>query len=255
MLTADGLSALGSVAHGFFTRQGGVSEGTYTSLNCGFGSQDQAERVAENRRRAMGRLDLAGEDLLTVHQIHSPDVARVEAAWAPGAVPKADAMVTDRPGVALGILTADCVPVLFADPHARVIGAAHAGWKGALNGVIEATVAAMEALGARRHAIIAASGPAIAQASYEVGPEFPAPFQAQDPENERFFIPSTREGHFRFDIKGYVTRCITAAGVASAESLPQDTYAEGDQFFSYRRNCHQKIEDYGRGLSAIALKD
>lgn len=254
MLTIGPLNDLACVRHGFFSRNGGVSEGLFTSLNCGFGSGDDKEKVAENRRRAMAQIDLEGDRLVTAYQVHSPTVVEVTKPWAREDAPQADAMVTRERGLALGILTADCVPVLFAEPKAGVVGAAHAGWKGALTGVLEATVAAMKALGAEPARIVAGIGPAISQRSYEVGPEFPAPFLEQDPRNGDFFCPGPREGHFHFDLKGYVARRIAAAGLTTIQTLPCDTCAEDERFFSYRRSCHRREKDYGRGLSAIYLE-
>lgn len=252
-LTADCLRDAGSVRHAFFTRVGGVSGGIYASLNVGFGSDDETENVRQNRARALAAL--GGADALnTVYQIHGTTVAVAATPWEHADAPKADAMVTDRPGIAIGILTADCAPVLFADPESRVIGAAHAGWRGAVGGVLAATVEAMERLGADRRSIRAAVGPAIAQASYEVGPEFPAPFIAEDPENERFFRPSKREGHHMFDLAGYVVRRLAALEIAAAETLDRDTCAEEDLFFSYRRTTLRKEADYGRVLSAIVIE-
>ena len=209
--------------------------------------------VEANRAQAMALLDLPADALVTVHQIHSPDVAIVERPWQRAENPKADALVTDRPGVALGILTADCVPILFADLTARVIGAAHSGWKGTRDGVSEATVTAMERLGARRDRIRAAIGPAIQQKSYEVGPEFPERFTSLDPSTARFFVPSSRAGHFMFDLPGLVEARLKALGLGSVERSPHDTAAEPELFFSYRRATLKGEPDYGRGLSAIAL--
>lgn len=254
MLTIGPLNDLPSVRHGFFCRTGGVSEGLFTSLNCGYGSGDDKDKVTENRRRAMAEIDLEGDRLVTAYQVHSPDVVEVTKPWAREDAPKADAMVTRERGLALGILTADCVPVLFADAAAGVVGAAHAGWKGALGGVVEATVAAMVELGAAAERIAAGIGPAISQRSYEVGPEFPAPFLEQDPQNARFFCPGRREGHSHFDLKGYVARRLGAAGIKTIQTLPCDTCAEDTRFFSYRRACQRKEPDYGRGLSAIYLE-
>lgn len=254
MLTIAALNEVPSVRHAFFSRNGGVSEGLFTSLNCGYGSGDDQDNVRENRRRAMARIDLEGERLVTAYQVHSPDVVEVTAPWARDEAPKADAMVTRQPGVALGILTADCVPVLLADPEAAVVGAAHAGWKGAIGGVLEATVAAMAALGAEPARILAGIGPAISQRSYEVGPEFAAPFLEQDPRNADFFCPGKRAGHSHFDLKGYVARRLGGAGLAAIQTLPCDTCAEDTRFFSYRRSCHRQEPDYGRGLSAIYLE-
>jgi YfiH family protein len=254
MLTTGPLNDLPAVRHGFFCRTGGVSEGLFSSLNCGYGSGDDKAKVSENRRRAMAQIDLEGERLVTAYQVHSPDVVEVRQPWAREEAPEADAMVTRTRGLALGILTADCVPVLFAEAEAGVVGAAHAGWKGALTGVVEATVAAMKALGADPKRIVAGIGPAISQRSYEVGPEFPAPFLEQDARNADFFCPGLREGHFHFDLKGYVARRLTAAGLSTIQTLPCDTCAEDERFFSYRRACHRKETDYGRGLSAIYLE-
>ncbi|MGH6959055.1 MAG: peptidoglycan editing factor PgeF [Dongiaceae bacterium] len=253
MITADALTDCRRVRHAFFTRLGGVSEGVYDSLNCGLGSGDETARVQENRRRAMALVELPAEALATAYQVHSPDVAVVERPWTLAERPKVDAMVTTRPGMALGISTADCVPVLFADAAAGVIGAAHAGWRGAIGGVLEATVAAMQTQGARGPRIHAAIGPCIAQPSYEVGPEFPAPFLEQDADNARFFIASTRAGHFMFDLPGYVASRLARLGLGSIDDVHCDTCAEADLFFSYRRTTLQGEPDYGRGLSVIAL--
>ena len=254
MLTIGPLNDLACVRHGFFSRNGGVSEGLFTSLNCGFGSGDDKDKVAENRRRAMAQIDLEGERLVTAYQVHSPDVVEVKQPWDREDAPEADAMVTRERGLALGILTADCVPVLLAEPKAGVVGAAHAGWKGALGGVLEATVAAMKALGGEPRNMVAGIGPAISQRSYEVGPEFPAPFLERDARNADFFCPSKRPGHFLFDLKGYVARRLAGIGVSTIQTLPCDTCAEDERFFSYRRACHRKEKDYGRGLSAIYLE-
>lgn len=252
-ITSESLAALPGVKHGFFTRQGGVSQGLYASLNCGPGSADEPAAVAENRARVVEALGLPAGALVTLYQHHSPDVIEVSEPWG-NERPKADAMVTKTPGLALGILTADCVPVLLADPDAGVIGAAHAGWKGALGGVVEATLAAMERLGAARAAICAAVGPAIEQRSYEVGPEFPGRFADQDPANERFFMESEREGHFLFDLKGYVASRLAGAGLGRVEISPADTRAEKERFFSYRRATLAGEPDYGREVSVIALE-
>jgi YfiH family protein len=254
MIQAKTLAGLDGVQHRFFTRRGGVSAGLYSSLNCGYGSGDEPDNVRENRRRAAASLDLAATELLTVHQIHSTDVLTVaDRRWTSPGAPKADAMVTDRPGVALGVLAADCAPVLLADPRAGVIGAAHAGWKGALAGIVEATIAAMERLGAQRERLQAAVGPCIGRESYEVGPEFPAPFLAQDDANAVFFRATPRAGHFLFDLAGYLAHRLALAGVA-ASATGHDTLRASDDFFSYRRNTLEGVRDYGRGLSAIALK-
>jgi len=254
MIQARSLADLDGVQHRFFTRRGGVSEGLYSSLNCGYGSADPPDNVRENRRRAAAEFALGETDLLTVHQIHSTDVLTVGAErWTSPGAPKADALVTDRPGVAIGVLAADCAPVLFADGQAQVIGAAHAGWKGALGGVVDTTIAAMEKLGARRDRIRAVIGPCIGRESYEVGPEFPAPFTAQDKANAAFFRPAQRVGHFMFDLAGYLVHRLTQSGVA-VNATGHDTLAATEDFFSYRRNTLDGVRDYGRGLSAVALR-
>lgn len=255
MITLGALNDHSGLRHAFFTRNGGVSTGLYASLNCGLGSGDSPASVAENRARAARRLELPPDALITCYQIHSPTCLTVETPWPAGERPEADAMVTRVPGIALGILTADCAPVLFADPKARVIGAAHSGWKGAIGGVLEATVAAMVELGAKPETMIAAVGPCIAQRSYEVGPEFPAPFLKLREQNRDFFAPARRPGHFLFDLGGYVSRRLVDAGVGTVQRCPNDTLAEEDRFFSYRRACLRGEKDYGRGLSAIALVD
>jgi YfiH family protein len=244
-------SRLIGVPHGFLGRRGGVSAGMCAGLNVGLGSRDDRAAIAENRRRALAAV-APGRALVTVHQVHSATALHAIAPWPDGARPHADAIVTDRPGLALGILTADCAPVLLADPNAGVIGAAHAGWKGALGGVIESAVAAMAALGAARERIAAAIGPAIARRSYEVDESFVRRFTGADPENERFFAPG-REGHRQFDLEAYVAARLAAAGVARVEALGLDTYADPDRFFSYRRATHLAEPDYGRQISLIAL--
>lgn len=254
MLTLGRLNELRGLRHAFFTREGGVSEGLYASLNCGYGSGDETERVRENRSRAMARLDLPPGALHTVYQYHSPEVVELTEPWSGGEPPKADALVTKQRGLALGILTADCVPVLLADEEAGVIGAAHAGWKGAIGGVLEAVVSAMEKLGARRAAIACGIGPAIEQRSYEVGPEFPGPFLREDAGNADFFAPSPRQGHFLFDLKGYAARRLARCGVEDIHISPADTRAESGRFFSYRRATLKGEKDYGRGLSTIFLE-
>ena len=254
MIQARPLADLEGVQHRFFTRRGGVSAGLYSSLNCGYGSGDLPDNVRENRRRAAAAFELGEPDLLTVHQFHSTDVLTVaDQRWSSPGAPKADALVTDRPGVVLAVLAADCAPVLFADGDAGVIGAAHAGWKGALGGVVDTTIAAMERLGARRERIRAAIGPCIGRDSYEVGPEFPAPFEAQDAGNAAFFRPAARAGHFLFDLAGYLAHRLQRAGIAASVS-GHDTLAAGEDFFSYRRNTLAGVRDYGRGLSAVALR-
>jgi YfiH family protein len=239
------------IDHGFFGRAGGVSEGIYRGLNVGNGSYDSKEHVAENRRRVAARFGLPPEALCTVHQIHSPTVVTVEGPIGANR-PEADAMVTDRPGLVLGILTADCAPVLLADPDAGVIGAAHAGWKGAVSGVVENTVLAMEALGANRDDIAAVIGPTINQASYEVGAEFIARFSADD--QAQYFIPSPREGHHLFDLPSYVAKRAIAAGLQRVAVLGLDTRMDVENFFSYRRATLEAEPDYGRQISTIVLK-
>lgn len=253
-ITAPALTDRPRVRHAFFTRQGGVSEGVYDSLNVGYGSDDSRDAVAENRRRAMAALGQPVTALNTVYQIHSADAVVAAKNWDYAQAPRADAMATDRPGIVLGILTADCVPVLFAGETGDgrpVIGAAHAGWRGALAGVIEQTVAAMVVLGATRAGIAAAIGPCIVQASYEVGPEFPAPFLAQDAANEAFFAPADGTGRWLFDLAGYVGARLDEAGIGRWTALGKDTYA--GEYFSYRRATHRGEDDYGRNLSAIRL--
>jgi YfiH family protein len=240
---------LDGIAHGFFTRQGGTSTGIYASLNCGFGSDDDGSNVAANRERVLAQLGMPGRPLVMVHQIHSATVVTVEQPWARSDNPRADAMVTNRPGLCLGILTADCVPLLFADPVAGVIGAAHAGWKGALGGVAEATIAAMCRLGAVPGRIAAAIGPAIQQASYEVGPEFHAGFA----ESARFFRGPAPDGRYHFDLPGFVEARLAALGLARIGNTGLDTCADETRFFSYRRATVRREPDYGRQLSVIAL--
>jgi YfiH family protein len=243
-----------AIAHAFFTREGGVSDGIYASLNGGQGSSDDPDRVRENRRRMTEALGVGEDRLVTVHQVHSPDALYADAPWPDDARPKADAIVTDRPGIAVGASSADCGPVLFADREARVIGAAHAGWKGAFTGVLENTVAAMEGLGAARERIVAVLGPAIGPQNYEVGPEFVERFMAADGDNERYFAPSPTPGHAMFDLNRYTIDRLRRTGIA-AESLDLCTYAREDLFYSYRRSTHRKEGDYGRQISAIVLED
>ena len=254
MITLGALNEVGSIRHAFFTREGGVSTGLFASLNCGFGSADRPENVAANRAIAMARLDLPADRLVTCHQVHGTEIITVERPWAARGAPRADGMVTRVPGIALGVLAADCAPVLFADSEANVVGAAHGGWRGALAGVVEATVAAMEALGASRRHIRAGIGPCIAQRSYEVGAEFPERFAAADRDSAGFFAPAARSGHFMFDLGGYLESRLMRCGVASVQRAPHDTAGEEDRFFSYRRNCLRGERDYGRGLAAIVLE-
>jgi len=242
-----------AIRHGFFGRDGGVSTGPFASLNCSASSGDDAANVTENRRRIAAQLGLSLDQLVLCQQIHSADVVVIDAPWPAGNRPRADAMVTKRRGLALGILTADCAPILFADPEAGVIGAAHAGWRGAVSGVAEATIAAMEREGATLKRIRAAIGPCIGFASYEVGPEFPAPFLAQDPENGRFFRPAARAHHHFFDLTGYVRARLAQAGITQIEATGGDTAAEPARFFSYRRMCLEGAQQFGHELSAICL--
>jgi hypothetical protein len=244
--------ALDCIPHGFLGREGGVSTGILAGLNVGLGSTDDREVIAENRRRAVAAV-LPGAALVTVHQVHSAEAVIVTEPFADAARPHVDAIVTDRPGLLLGILTADCVPVLLADVQAGVIGAAHAGWKGALHGVTDATIAAMEKLGAKRDRIAAATGPCIARASYEVDDAFAQRFEAGDPANERFFLFAGKPGHQQFDIEAYVAARLATAGVGRIEILGLDTYANEQKFFSYRRATHRGEPDYGREISLIGL--
>ena len=255
MLQAPSLGKLPRIRHGFFTREGGVSRGIYASLNGGVGSSDAPDNVAENRARMAAALGVAPERLLTAYQIHSPDVVVANVPWTPDTRPRADAIVTRTPRLAIGVSTADCGPLLFADADAGVIGAAHAGWRGAFTGVIEATVAAMERLGAVRARIVAALGPAIRQPNYEVGPEFIARFTAADADNARFFRPSERAGHAMFDLAGYIADRVQRAGIVEFEDLALCNYAEPERFFSYRRTTQRGEPDYGRHVNAIALAD
>ncbi len=255
MLQAHSLARLPPVRHGFFTRDGGVSQGLYATLNGGVGSDDAPARVNENRTRMAAALGVAPDRLLTPYQIHSPDVVVAEEPWSATDRPRADAVVTRVRALAVGVSTADCGPLLFADAEAGVIGAAHAGWRGALGGVIEATVAALEKLGASRTRIVAALGPTIRQPNYEVGPEFVDRFLAADPGNARFFTPSARAGHAMFDLAGYIAEGIQRAGIANFEDLGLCTYAEPERFYSYRRTTLLREPDYGRHINAIALAE
>ncbi|WP_313393632.1 peptidoglycan editing factor PgeF [Sphingobium yanoikuyae] len=243
--------ALGDVPHGFAGRQGGVSTGVCAGLNVGLGSEDDRLAILRNRDLARDAL-LPGATLVTVRQVHSPDVVTVTAPIAEDERPEADAMVTRTPGLILGILTADCVPVLFADREAGVIGAAHAGWKGAISGVTDRTIAAMEMLGATRAGIACAIGPCIGRASYEVTLDFAERFERDDADNARFFSAG-RAGHCQFDIAAYVASRLQAAGIGRISLLDEDTYSQADRFYSYRRSCHAQESDYGRQISMIAL--
>lgn len=254
-LRADNLSNLPGVAHGFFGRSGGASTGIFASLNCGPGSGDEREKVIENRCRTLRALtESPRAQLLTLYQIHSSAAVIVTEAWDFGNRPQADAMVTNVSGIALGILTADCAPVLLADAEANVIGAAHAGWKGAVTGVIASAVSAMEQLGAERRHMTAAIGPCISQNNYEIGEKLRDMFLAANPANAAFFLPSNRGGHWRFDLQAFVARQLKQLDVKSVERISGCTYAQEKDFFSFRRATHRGEKDYGRQLSAILLK-
>lgn len=244
------------VFHAFFTRDGGESTGIYAGLNCGPGSKDAPEAVAANRRAAARRLGVALERLLTLHQIHSAVCRTVNEPWPEGKAPEADALVTDTPGLAIGVLTADCAPVLFRGEGGKgpVIGAAHAGWKGAVSGILEATVASMGVLGARPHRISACIGPCIRRESYEVSRDFLRPFTEQDPANGRFFLPGRESAFFQFDLPAYVAHRLAAAGIEDVRDTGGDTCSEPDRFFSFRRATLAGETDYGRQLSAIAIR-
>jgi hypothetical protein len=247
---AANLTGFAGIRHGFFGREGGVSEGLYASLNCGPGSKDDPAKVAENRARVAAAIAPASR-LVTLAQIHSPNVHVVDADWDATRHLEGDGMVSAAPGLLLGIQTADCTPVLFADAEARVIGAAHAGWKGALHGVLEATIKAMEGLGARRDRIAAAIGPTIARADYEVGADFRANFLAEDAANAEFF--TAREDRFRFDLPGYAAHRLTRAGIGNIAQIRLSTYPPENGFFSFRRTTHRGEPDYGRQISVISL--
>jgi len=247
IITADSLAPL---RHGFFTRRGGASSGVFAGLNCGPGSTDQSEIVSINRGRVADAMGLTADALMTVHQVHSADVVTLEGP--PSERPRADAMVTDRPGLALAVLTADCQPVLFADHAAGVIGAAHAGWRGARDGVLEATLDAMEALGANRGETVAVIGPTISQRAYEVGPEFLEDFLADDPQNARFFAGGAGD-RVQFDLPAYGLARLRAAGIGQAEWTRHCTYSDPGRFYSYRRSTHAREADYGRLISVIRL--
>jgi len=259
MITVSAFNELSAIRHGFFTRSGGVSEGLFGSLNCGFGSDDDIDKVAENRSRAMAMLGQPADALVTVYQVHSPNVVTVDERIPYDRSVEADAMVTNKPGIALGILTADCAPVLFADQKAKVIGAAHAGWKGALGGVLENTLEAMEALGAKRKRIIAAVGPCISQRTYEVGSEFKENFLKADPDSQLFFANARTEGKFLFDLPDFIGKGLLKQGIKESIATPCDTCLEEGRFFSYRRATlkGEQINGqtaYGRQLSAIVLE-
>jgi YfiH family protein len=253
MIRSRVLARLPGIAHAFFTREGGVSEGIYASLNGGAGSGDDPARVAENRQRMCVALGVAAGRLITAYQVHSADAVLATAPWGRADAPRADAIVTKTPNLALGVAVADCAPVLLADAEARVVGVAHAGWKGALGGVIETVVARMEQEGAARERMTAAIGPLIRQDSYEVGPEFVARFRAADDSHARFFAPAKRADHALFDLAGFIRMRLVAAGVHLTDDLGLDTYADAARFYSYRRSVHRNEPDYGRLIAAIAL--
>jgi hypothetical protein len=253
MLASSLLSAVPGLRHAFFTRDGGVSDGIYAGLNGGLGSNDDPAHVAENRRRMAEQIGVAPTHLIGVHQIHSPDALVATGPWNGTARPKADAIVTQYEGLAISVTTADCGPILFVDPKARVIGAAHAGWKGALTGVLESTIDAMEKLGADRNGMVAAIGPLIRQPSYEVGNEFVERFINADAENALFFLPGERNGHAMFDLAGFIRMRLENAGILMIDDLGVDTYSD-ERFFSYRRSVHRKEPDYGRHVHAIVLE-
>jgi len=247
------LAQSSGIRHGFFGRQGGVSQGIFASLNCGYGSGDDVALVRENRTRVGRHLGVEHDRVLSVYQIHSPEAVIVKECWAREAQPKADAMATAEPGIALSILTADCAPILFADAQAKVIGAAHAGWKGALTGVADNAIAAMETLGARRARIVATVGPCITQPSYEVGDEFRVRFLEADAVNAKYFAPGRRAGHWQFDLPGYVAARLARLGLEAVNVIDRCTYANEADYFSFRRTTHRAESDYGRNLSAIVL--
>jgi YfiH family protein len=253
MLQAKSLAALTGIRHAFFTREGGVSAGIYASLNGGVGSSDDRARVAENRARMAAALGVAPAAFLTPYQIHSAEVVVAQAPWTHETRPRADAVVTRVPGLAIGISTADCGPVLLADREAGVIGAAHAGWRGALAGVTDAAIAAMERLGAARGRMVVAIGPLIRQPSYEVGAELVETFRQADAANARFFAPAAQADHAMFDLPGYIAARLAHAGIGAVEDLAACTYADPQRFFSFRRTTHRGEPDYGRHVNAIVL--
>ena len=255
MIISAPILRLAGLRHGFFNRHGGVSDGPYATLNGGLGSRDRAASVAENRARMAQALGVKPQALLTAYQTHSADVVIVDNPWSADARPHADAIVTRTPGLAIGVTTADCGPILLADPVAGVIGAAHAGWRGALAGIVDATVTAMKSLGAQPERICAALGPMIRQQNYEVGPDLITRFAAEDAANERFFAPAARNGHALFDLGGYIGSRLLRAGIRQVEDLALCTYGDAAQFFSFRRSTHVSESDYGRHVSAIALDE
>jgi len=252
-LTTD-LEKMKWLKHGFFTRIGGMSEGVYAGLNCAFSSQDKPDHIRANRAKVAEMLDIDPENIITLKQVHSAKVVVVTKAFGKAPPPEADALVTATPGLGLAVLTADCAPVLFAARKEKIIGAAHAGWKGAIGGVMEATIAEMEKLGAKKENIVAAIGPCIGPQSYEVGADFQKPFLDQDADHVKFFKPAAKEGHLIFDLPGYVAHRLTRAGVSVVYDTQQDTLPNEQAYFSYRRACQRGEADYGRQLSVIALK-
>jgi polyphenol oxidase len=252
MFCASTLESCNGIRHGFFTRQGGVSKGMYGSLNCGLGSRDDAESVRQNRALVAETLGVPAGRLLTLYQIHSARAVIVDKPWN-GEAAEADALVTRTPGLAIGALTADCAPILLCDPQARVIAAAHAGWRGALSGIAEATMAAMEELGAKRERVVAVIGPSISQRAYEVGSDYVDRFLAEEPASETFFMTDESSGEPHFDLSGYVAERLSRAGVGSVSDLGLCTYCDETRLFSYRRSQHHGEEDYGRQISAIVL--
>jgi polyphenol oxidase len=255
MITLAGFGAGSGIRYAFFTRRGGVSEGLFQSLNCGFGSGDGEEQVARNRAIAMDRLGLSVDRLVTCRQIHSATVVAVTRPWRRQDAPRADGVVTGVPSLALGVLAADCAPILLHDPAARVIGAAHGGWRGAFAGIAEATILAMEALGAERKRVRVGIGPCIGPGSYEVGPEFPRPIVAEDPAAALYFTPARRPGRSLFDLGGYIAHRLARCGVSQIDRAARDTLVEPENFFSYRRACLRGEPAFGLGLSAIALEE
>jgi YfiH family protein len=253
MLCSPLLSAIPGLRHAFFTRDGGVSDGIYGNLNGGLGSDDDLASVHENRRRMAERMGVKPEHFLSVHQVHSSDAVVATGPWPGPSRPKADAIVTRNEGLAIGVTAADCGPVLLVDPNARVIGAVHAGWKGALTGILESTIEAMEKLGAERGGTVAAIGPLIRQPSYEVGSEFVGRFIEQDADNAMFFLPAPREGHSMFDLAGFIRMRLENAGILMIDDLGLDTYSD-ERFYSYRRSVHRNEPDYGRHVHAIILE-
>ncbi len=253
MLSSPLLSSIPGLRHAFFTRDGGVSDGVYGSLNGGPGSGDDPADVRENRRRMAEQMGVSPEYLLNVHQVHSPDAVIATGPWQSPSRPKADAIVTRAEGLAIGVTTADCGPVLLVDPNARVIGAAHAGWRGALTGILESTIDAMEKLGAERKDTVAAIGPLIRQQSYEVGSEFVVRFIEADADNAMFFLPAARDGHSMFDLAGFIRMRLENAGILMIDDLDIDTYSD-ERCYSYRRSVHRNEPDYGRHVHAIILE-